>query len=199
MTAHDYMPGDVYFISDGESIKIGYSGSALLRLDALQSSSSKRLTLLGTITGTMEDEKRLHRKFDAIRLHGEWFRATPELLAFIERGFVDEPVAQEVAKKPPSKASIKALDQAIEALHAWAKGRSSSDQREAKNVIEAMRLRRDMPDDDHAKLVLILATERMASVVEKRPTADWFWQTLKLGRILDGGKLHLPVPVPGMA
>jgi Meiotically up-regulated gene 113 len=35
------------------------------------------------VPGTLQTEREIHAKFAAHRLHGEWFEATPELLAFI--------------------------------------------------------------------------------------------------------------------
>lgn len=39
--------------------------------------------VLGTIPGTMADEKRLHAKFAQHRVHHEWFHLVPEITDYI--------------------------------------------------------------------------------------------------------------------
>jgi hypothetical protein len=80
----DYMLGEVYFVTDGELIKIGYSGSAKVRMKALKSAAGKDLKLLKVVPGTRDDESRFHKLFQHLRVQGEWFRRDPELLGFIE-------------------------------------------------------------------------------------------------------------------
>ncbi len=79
----------IYFIqAEGIGhIKIGFTGSddAELRVVDLQTGSPVPLRLLGTIPGTMEDEKNLHRRFSLERVHGEWFRPVPRLLGMIPK------------------------------------------------------------------------------------------------------------------
>ncbi len=66
-------------------IKIGFTDSldASDRLTTLQTGSPVPLRLLGTIPGTLDDEKDLHRRFASARGVGEWFRPVAELLALI--------------------------------------------------------------------------------------------------------------------
>lgn len=66
-------------------IKIGFTDSldASDRVVTLQTGSPVLLRLLGTIPGTIDDEKDLHRRFAAHRVCGEWFKPVPELLALI--------------------------------------------------------------------------------------------------------------------
>ena len=42
------------------------------------------MKLIGTVRGDRRLEKALHKRFDHLRVRGEWFWATPELLAFID-------------------------------------------------------------------------------------------------------------------
>jgi hypothetical protein len=77
--------GKVYFITDGVGIKIGYSGSPSVRRDDLQTSHWARLSILGAMPGTTDDEKRLHRRFQHLKMRGEWFRPAPDLIGFIEK------------------------------------------------------------------------------------------------------------------
>lgn len=75
----------IYFIqAEGIGhVKIGYTDGDDVsdRAAALQTGSPVPLRVLGTILGTLEDEKNLHRRFAAHRVHGEWFKPVPELLA----------------------------------------------------------------------------------------------------------------------
>ncbi len=77
----------IYFIQAEtvNHIKIGYvnGDDASDRLAELQVGSPVPLRLIGTMPGTMEDEKNLHRRFASSRLSGEWFRSTPELLQLV--------------------------------------------------------------------------------------------------------------------
>ena len=75
----------VYFVSSEDGrIKIGTSANVEKRLEALQTSSATRLSLLLTVPGGVDMETELHRRFKHIRESGEWFKGTPELRSFIE-------------------------------------------------------------------------------------------------------------------
>lgn len=78
-------PSLVYFVQCRETgvIKIGTSTDVSRRVAVLASQSNRDLQLLGTRSGGRAEERRLHRKFSKLRLRGEWFRETPELLAEI--------------------------------------------------------------------------------------------------------------------
>ena len=80
--------GKIYFITDCENIKIGFTTlNVEKRLKQLQTGCVKKLFVLGYITGTMADEKKLHDIFGANRLryNGEWFKPTQELLDYINK------------------------------------------------------------------------------------------------------------------
>jgi hypothetical protein len=64
-------------------IKIGYTTNVEGRLAALRAHCAVELELLGTMRGTIHDERSLHARFWQHRRHGEWFASSPELLAFI--------------------------------------------------------------------------------------------------------------------
>lgn len=87
----------VYFVSDGESIKIGRAVNVLNRLRAMQSGSAKPLTVLATFLTDNSIESELHRRFKAAHVKGEWYRPAPELLAFIERVKVGADIISELA------------------------------------------------------------------------------------------------------
>jgi hypothetical protein len=74
---------NVYFVAAGSRVKIGWSKKVAARMAQLQVGSPEPLKLLGVMPGGRLAEKRLHERFAASRLSGEWFDATPELLAFV--------------------------------------------------------------------------------------------------------------------
>jgi transposase-like protein len=80
----DEPSGFIYAISNGETIKIGWSarhpGGARGRLAELQIASHIELKLLGVIEGTRSEEQFLHARFSEERVRGEWFKATPQIL-----------------------------------------------------------------------------------------------------------------------
>lgn len=76
----------VYFIQlggAGGKIKIGVSDDPPKRLAGLKGNFDKPLKLLGVIDGGKGVEKGCHEMFKDDRLHGEWFRASEALLAYI--------------------------------------------------------------------------------------------------------------------
>jgi hypothetical protein len=76
----------VYFIG-GEtgSIKIGHTINPETRLARLQTGSPIKLQVLGTVMGGQETEREYHNRFRHLRLDGEWFERTPEILEEIRR------------------------------------------------------------------------------------------------------------------
>lgn len=75
----------VYFIQAAEAarVKIGYSADPPGRLDELSTGSPVPLALIAVMPGDPSDEAQLHERFAADRTHGEWFRRSPEIEAFI--------------------------------------------------------------------------------------------------------------------
>ena len=74
----------IYFIQDtAGNIKIGHANDVKGRFRSLQTAHATKLHLLATIPGNVDDERKLHKRFAAHRLGGEWFRPAPELLALI--------------------------------------------------------------------------------------------------------------------
>lgn len=72
----------VYFVDDGDHIKIGRSSKPISRIGHLQASSGKQLTLLLTMPNGNR-ERQLHRQFAHLRISGEWFEKGPDLMEFI--------------------------------------------------------------------------------------------------------------------
>lgn len=77
----------VYFLrstcSEGR-IKIGCSYKPINRLLALSVWGAYPLEVVAVAPGDFSTERALHEYFAADRLHREWFRSSPELLAVID-------------------------------------------------------------------------------------------------------------------
>lgn len=63
-------------------VKIGNTLNMPTRLRALQCGSPDILRVLRTVRGNRESE--FHERFSHLRMHGEWFKASSELLEFIK-------------------------------------------------------------------------------------------------------------------
>lgn len=76
----------IYFLQtgDGRAVKIGLTENVQTRQRDLQSANPYPLVLLATMPGGLTKERELHRRFQAGRITGEWFRySTPGLADFI--------------------------------------------------------------------------------------------------------------------
>lgn len=82
------MTGFIYAIECNARIKIGYSEQPEKRLNKVASDAPFPCVLLGYWPGTVADELDVQSKFQSIRVHGEWFAATEELLNFIQHHVV---------------------------------------------------------------------------------------------------------------
>jgi hypothetical protein len=80
--------GFIYFLTAAHPdypIKIGFTQKlASFRISAIQTCCPYALYFLARVPGTMQRERALHETFDHLRLRGEWFSRSPELLAYIE-------------------------------------------------------------------------------------------------------------------
>ena len=66
--------GTIYVLSDGTAVKIGFTmNNPRTRLESCQTGNPRKIELLTTTLGTIEDESRVHRMLSAFRLCGEWF------------------------------------------------------------------------------------------------------------------------------
>jgi hypothetical protein len=87
MEVYGFMPENkVYFIKDTNAghIKIGVSHNPDRRRQTLEANRGTALMLLGTIDGGYKKEKELHRRFNHLRIFGEWFQDCPELRQAIQ-------------------------------------------------------------------------------------------------------------------
>jgi predicted DNA-binding transcriptional regulator AlpA len=82
-TVNELLSGRVYFLDGGDLIKIGFSKNIKQRLKEIRTYSPIKLKVLCMIRGGKLREATIHAMFAHLRAHGEWFRATPELLAYI--------------------------------------------------------------------------------------------------------------------
>lgn len=81
--------GYVYFISDGEAIKVGFTTrKPENRLNEMQTGSSNKLRLIGSFPGSKNDEHRIHKMWSYLKSDGgtEWFDVTEKAaLKMIDR------------------------------------------------------------------------------------------------------------------
>lgn len=87
----------IYFVTDGELIKIGRAVNVLARLRAMQTSHHKPLTVLATFVAHVSIEGIIQDQFRAARVSREWFERDPALLAFIARVKTGGDVISELA------------------------------------------------------------------------------------------------------
>lgn len=73
----------VYFAEAEGRIKVGWSKQVASRVAQLQTGNAAPIKLLGVVPGGRAKEREIHDLFASVRLAGEWFTATPELLAYI--------------------------------------------------------------------------------------------------------------------
>jgi DNA replicative helicase MCM subunit Mcm2 (Cdc46/Mcm family) len=79
---------NIYFVYDGDCVKIGKADDIKSRLQGLQTGSSKPLQLLYTMKGDERLESFLHELFSDYRKVGEWFRVDGLLEEFLSRGYI---------------------------------------------------------------------------------------------------------------
>jgi hypothetical protein len=90
----------IYFIRavNSGTIKIGVSNDPRRRLESMQTGSPEPLELLGVLPGGVDEERRLHRRFSAFRIHGEWFRGDETLAKAIDE-LVKKPIDELLDEK----------------------------------------------------------------------------------------------------
>jgi DNA-binding XRE family transcriptional regulator len=73
----------IYFIKQGDYVKIGFTNRFKTRLSQLQVSSPIKLEVLAIVEGDKSDELKFHNQFKHIASNGEWFMQCDELNSFI--------------------------------------------------------------------------------------------------------------------
>jgi hypothetical protein len=70
-------PSAIYFILNGDLVKIGWTRNVRQRLASLRAMAGTPMVLLGTVPTTWKEawpfERTIHDRFKAARQHGEWF------------------------------------------------------------------------------------------------------------------------------
>ncbi len=81
--------GVIYFIQAGHTgpVKIGWSASARVRLEVMQTAHWERLFLIHTVPGTTGDELDFQARFAEHRIRGEWFEPIVLDLLFGDEAF----------------------------------------------------------------------------------------------------------------
>ena len=74
----------IYFIKQGDYVKIGYTTLFKKRLNQLQTSSPVKLEVLALIKGDRVEEKNYHNAFKHINSNGEWFLYNNEIERFVD-------------------------------------------------------------------------------------------------------------------
>ena len=81
----------VYFITDGEYIKIGYTKNKVVaRITTMETGNPRHLEVLGVFLGTKQDEARLHKMFGHLHVVREWFAYDKEIVEYIERCKIED-------------------------------------------------------------------------------------------------------------
>ena len=78
----DARSGMVYFARSGNRIKIGFSKNPWARVAELRTAAPD-IVLLGSVSGTEDDESAFHVRFKSYCVGGEWFRADDTLVSQI--------------------------------------------------------------------------------------------------------------------
>jgi hypothetical protein len=73
----------IYLIKSGHLTKIGTTTNLARRLGMLQTGNPKRLLVLAVGHGGEKEERFLHLRFKALRVHGEWFALSWWHIGFI--------------------------------------------------------------------------------------------------------------------
>lgn len=74
----------IYFIGNGEYVKIGIANNPKKRLKSLQGANHARLHIIYTMPGNETLERLLHTIFRDYRIRGEWFSYSGALKKFVE-------------------------------------------------------------------------------------------------------------------
>ena len=74
----------IYFIRMSDTVKIGFSKSAALRCNSLQTANPYTLELLGYFNGHVHDEGHIHEDLSQFRIRGEWFEYNEEVQKYIK-------------------------------------------------------------------------------------------------------------------
>lgn len=153
--------GEVYFVSDGEHIKIGYSAAPKVRMEVLQGGTGRALVLLGTVPGSMSTERSFHAQFDYCRVRGEWFRPSADLVACIRDACGDH---EELTRLDPVPAWYRLVRPEAQALKAWALHQPDDVRYCAQTLAQQMVIGAKHPDSRVAKAVVEMSVQHLAAL-----------------------------------
>lgn len=77
----------VYFVRSANAIKIGVTTDLGKRIASIQTSTPYPVELIAAIPGDKALESELHATFANHRTSGEWFRLSPDIVAWLQRYF----------------------------------------------------------------------------------------------------------------
>lgn len=108
------MNGYIYFVFRGirrsPRIKIGFSTDVEKRIAGLQTASPELLKLLGSVPGTIRQEKEIHAVLASESVGGEWYEPSHLVRSFVAyavtfgiNAAIAEAVAWSSKPKPPDK------------------------------------------------------------------------------------------------
>jgi Meiotically up-regulated gene 113 len=86
--------GFVYFIcADRGPVKIGFSTDPTTRLKGIATYQARKMRILATLPGTMATESMVQARWHHLRIRGEWFRRSADLMKYI-RDIADGKVSE---------------------------------------------------------------------------------------------------------
>lgn len=71
--------GYVYFLRTSQGVKIGFSEDPVSRVMSLKTGVAEGIHGLVVMPGSPVTEREMHRRFEASRLTGEWFKETSDI------------------------------------------------------------------------------------------------------------------------
>ncbi len=75
----------VYFIQNGNAVKIGVSHTPSKRMSDMSTHNHSSLKLLGVVSGGLKRERSLHKRFAKHHIKGEWFKLVPQIVDYIRK------------------------------------------------------------------------------------------------------------------
>lgn len=103
----------VYFVQDEHGyVKIGWTVNVAARLSGLQVGSPHSLFLIRVIDGGPATEAWLHRRFEAFRVRGEWFRFDEAMITVVPPDEI--PVRAKVKRRRDVRLTIKEHLQSVD-------------------------------------------------------------------------------------
>ena len=95
----------IYFIRMSDTVKIGFSKSAVLRCRALQTANPYTLELLGYFNGHVHDEGQIHEDLSQFLIRGEWFEYNEEVQKYI-KNILEERKGYNLTKEKANESNI---------------------------------------------------------------------------------------------